>query len=429
MLDTLREMIKEWREDRHFEEESDMSRFVLMALLKEPLTLKELEEKSFLFVSRFGFRTMHEESWDHRDKFDVTAQADELMKKGMIVLTGNKYELTEKGKEIAEKSARMIERGARWIKSNFLNPSAAAKNTVIVDFGLAVMKLLVGSISGSVGLLADGADAAVDTGSASVVWVGLKLKKELIGTMVIIVMMGVMGVGVGYESVTKIVDVVYGAVEPMSRPYLVIGVETIALLLAVFLCFYQGFVGKKFGSLALISQSIDSKNHIYVAGMVIAGAVFSLFGVYFVDAVIGIYISFKILKDGIELSREVISSVKGEKIDFSKYEVLFEKHWRLNTHDSFRFWVLYSLKDRSLKRSELITALERTFTQTYVPILTEFEFTFAEEFNFKEEFDSLVQPLLDQNMVAKNGDIFRMTKTGRQYVDTTLRSMRYHQIA
>lgn len=428
-MDSLRSMIKEWKEDPHLREHSDISRFVLIALVKEgPLTLKELEEKSFLFISRFGLRYVHNKSWDHKEAFDVTKEVGELMKKDMIVLTGDTYELTEKGRNVAEKSAQMIERGAQWVKTNFLNPGAAARNTVVFDFFLAVMKLFVGFISGSVGLLADGADAAVDTVSALVVWVGIRMKKELVGTLVIISMMGITGVSIGYESVVKIIHVLYSDVEPMSRPYLVIGVEGIALVVAVFLCFYQGFIGKRFGSLALLSQSIDSKNHIYVAAAVIAGAGFSVFGIYFVDAIIGVYISFKILKDGFELSREVISSVKGEKIDFSKYEVLFEKRWRMSSHYSFQFWVLYLIREGSMGRDEIIAALERTFRRTYIPILSEFDFA-AAGVDFEEKFDELVQPLLDQDMLENRNDLFVITRTGRQYVHSTLRGMRYHQIA
>jgi len=423
MLDNLREMIKEWKESPHLREHSDSGRFVLIALLKEgPLTLKELEEKSFIFISQFGLpRKTQKESRIHKE-FDITVEIKNLLEKEMIILKENKYELTETGKKIAAESARLIERGAQWVKKNILNPSATARNTVIADFFLAFLKLLTGFVSGSCGLVADGADAAVDTGSASIVWVGMKVKKELIGTLAIITMMVVTGASIGYESVATVADFIAGTVEPLSRPYLVIGVESIALLVAVFLCLYQGFVGKKYGSLALISQSIDSKNHIYVAVIVIAGAVFSILGIYFVDALIGIYISFKILKDGFELLKEVISSVKGEETDFSKYKLLFEKYWRISTQDSFRIWILYSLKEKSMKKHELITGLEKTFKRTYIPILSEFEFTAAEGFDFTKKFDSLVQPLLDENMAAKKDGTFVITRTGRQYVNTTLKS-------
>ena len=430
MLESLREIIKKWKENPHLREHSEMDRFLLMALVKEgPLTLKELEEKSFLFISRFGFHNVRNESWDHRDAFDVTKELDKLIEKNMAVLTGDTYELTEEGRELAEESAEMIEKGAQWVKIQFLNPDAAARNTVIFDFFLAVVKLTAGFISGSVGLLADGADAAVDTGSASVVWIGIKMKKELIGTIVIIFMMGVTGVTVGYESAVKILDVFQGSVEPISRPYLVISVEGVALLVAVFLCFYQGFIGKKYGSLALLSQSIDSKNHIYVAAVVICGAVFSMFGIYFLDAIVGFYISFKILKDGLGLSKEVISSVKGEEIDFSKFEIFFEKRWRMGIDDSLRFWMLYLVREGTTEKDSIIAALERMFMQTYIPIISEFEFTAMDEVDLRERFDELVQPLLDQGMLEITDNRFTITRSGRQHVSSTLQQMRYHQIA
>lgn len=196
---------------------------------------------------------------------------------------------------------------------------------------------------------------------------------------------------------------------------------------AAFLCFYQGFIGKKYGSLALLSQSIDSKNHIYVAVSVIGGAVFSLIGVPFVDAAIGVYISFKVLKDGFDLAREVISSVKGEEIDFSKYELFFEKRWKMGIHESFRFWLLYLLKGGIQSRDDLIKTLEQRF-RTYIPLVGEFEFCAADGFDFRERFDELVQPLVDQDMVTKSGDTFFITRAGTSYVGSTLKSMRYHQI-
>lgn len=364
MLDDLREKIKKWKKRPYIDRHSDTSRFLLMVLIKEgPLTLKELEKRLFLFISQFGLEHGQKRYQNHREAFDVTAEIEQLVRKGMVVLTRDAYELTEKGREIAVESTESIERGAQWVRKNLLSPDATARNTVIADFFLALLKLAAGFISGSVGLLADGADAAVDTVSASIVWIGIKMKREQVGTIVIIAMMGVTGVSVGYESVTKIADAILATLEPMSRPYLVIGVEGVALIAGVILCFYQGFVGKRYGSLALISQSIDSKNHIYVATAVIAGAFFSIFGIHYVDAIIGIYISFEILKDGIGLSREVISLTKGEKTDFSKYELFFEKRWRRGSQDSFRFWILYSLREKSLERDELIRVLEGTLSR------------------------------------------------------------------
>ncbi|MFW6117088.1 MAG: hypothetical protein ACOC6G_00710 [Thermoproteota archaeon] len=96
-----------------------------------------------------------------------------------------------------------MERTAEWMESQLLSPTAAARNTVVADFFLAVMKVLTGVFTGSVGLMADGADAAIDTFSASVVWMGIKFEREFLGSLVIISMMFLTAISVGYESITK----------------------------------------------------------------------------------------------------------------------------------------------------------------------------------------------------------------------------------
>ncbi|MGD2250717.1 MAG: cation transporter [Candidatus Methanofastidiosia archaeon] len=430
MLDNLRELIKEWKEEPHFEE-SDRGRFVLMILLKEgPLTLQDLEEKSFIFISQFGFKHDHVHRKPKEEEFiNIKEELDNLVAKDMVAYndTNNKYSLTDTGTVVAQESVTLIERGAHWVKKNVLTPGAAARNTMIADCVLAVIKLGAGLLSGSVGLLADGADAAVDTFSASAVWVGMKCNKELLGTVVIVIMMMVTGVSIGYESVTKMYAVYQGTVTPMGYPYIVILVEGIALVAAVFLCFYQGFIGREYGSLALLSQSIDSKNHIYVAGAVIAGAVSSIFGIYFVDAVIGVYVSFKILYDGHHLIKEVISSAQGEETDFSKYGVLFEKYWLKDVLNSYRTWVLYRLKERDMNTSQLIDMLEKTFKHTYVPILSEFGIGAATHLDFEESFDELMQPLLDEQLVDRD-DGYSITEKGREHIQSILKGMRYHHL-
>jgi len=430
-----------------------------MALLKEgSLSLKELEERTFAFVyhfhgfgyglheevekkvfsflSRFGYQPKEDYSarmkkWreKHEQQINVQLECESLIEQGMLNLNEeNRYELTEKGREEAEKSAKEMEKAAISIRDQLLSPTAAARNTVIADFFLAVTKLLAGFFSASVGLIADGADAAIDTVSASVVWAGIKFKKEFLGTLIIISMMFITAISVGYESVTKIIDAITATIPPISMPYLVVAVEGIALVAAAILHFYQRYVGKSNGSLALISQSIDSKNHIYVAAAVIIGAIFSIFGIHFVDALIGAFVATRILIDGFELSKEALSSIKGEKTDFSKYEIPFERHWHLSKLETFRTWILYSIKEDDLNtKEELINSLERTFKPKYIPILSEFRFALGKRFDFEKEFDNLIKPLLEEKFIIKKGKNFILTEDGKSRVGRIFKSIRYRQ--
>ena len=431
--------------DRRKKMHGDIDKFILMSLLKEgALNLKTLEEKLNLTVNQFmllGYSIVPAKFWTdekHRrkerkkrkkDEVDVERECNDLIEKKKISLNQDeKYTLTETGREEAEKITGEIEKSVRRLEKSIMSPSAAAKNTVIVDLFLAIMKLVAGFLSGSVGLIADGADAAIDTVSATVVWIGIKFKKEFLGTLIIVTMMFVTAVSVGYESINKLIKLLIGGMSPLSMPYLVILVEAVALLFAVLLFFYQRFIGKKYGSLALISQSIDSKNHIYVAASVITGAIFSIFGIHFVDALIGAYIAVRIFLDGFELSKEIFSSMRGEETDFNKYEMPLEKHWYFSKTESFRIWILYSMKKYGLtSKEEIINSLKETYQQEYIPLLSEFKFRFGEGIDFAEKFSELTAPLLENKWVIREDDKLILTQTGRDHVDKIFKRMRFHQ--
>ena len=176
----------------------------------------------------------------------------------------------------------------------------------------------------------------------------------------------------------------------------------------------------------LISQSVDSKNHIYVALGVITGAVFSIFGIYFVDALVGGFVAARILVDGVKLSKETIASLKGEEVDLKKYELPLEKHWEMSKLETFRTWILYSVKELKLNtRDELVHELERTFKPKYVPILTEFKFSLGKGFDFEKSFDTLVNPLVENGLLVKRNEDFVITEEGEKRITELTRMRRY----
>ena len=352
-----------------------------------------------------------------------------LIEDGLIRLgEDGRYELTESGKMEAEKVAREMAGKVTLLEKQVLSSTAAARNTVITNACLAVMKLLTGLLSGSAGLIADGADAAIDTISASVVWVGEKIRKEALGMLVIIFMMFITAISIGYESIMRIVGIMTASVSPISSPYLVILVEGAALLIACFLYLYQRYVGVRNGSLVLISQSIDSRNHIYIAVAVIVGAAFSTFNINFVDALVGAFISIRIFRDGVELSREVATFIKGEAVDLSRYEIPFQKHWKLSKLETFRIWILYSIENRLNTKEALIESLERVFRRRYFPTLSESRYAIGEEINFEEEFNNLIKPLLENRLVDEEDGKFILTETGKRRISGIFRSLRYREI-
>ena len=394
------------------------ARLVLVSLLREgPLAPREIDERTFAFASNIEglgdvlAQELHFRSSGERrarklgKKYDAAAACERLVGLGMIKLNeGGKFELTKEGEETARVSDERME--------SFLSPRAAARNTTVADFLLAVMKLVVGLLSGSVGLLGDGADATVDTASAFVVWVGVRTKREALGTFVVAAMMLTTACTIGYDSATKLVGAAEGRVLPISDPYLVIAVEVVGFVSAVFLHLYQRGAGRKNGSLTLISQSVDSRNHIFVSSAVIIGAAFSIMGVLFVDAAIGAFIAVRFAWDGVGLSREAFSSMRGEELDLTKYRFPLEDSWRRGRPEVYREWILYSIDEEKLrKKEEIVGSLERTFQSRYFPIMTVSN-SGGSPFDFKLEFREAYPAASRERVAGRGGRRLRAHRKG-----------------
>ncbi len=423
--------------------------FILIALLKEgPQGIAELERRlrelqaHFVLPARsfgdwvadgFARKRRPKTPWKTRPEDgadalpDVSKECEDLLAQGLITKDADgKYSLTSPGRAEAEAFEKELTHAADVVQRRFLSPEGAARNTVIVDLVLAIVKLLAGLLSQSVALLADGADAAIDTASACVVWAGLRFRKELLGTFMIVSMMFLTAAGIGWESAGKIIAAATDATTPIVRPYLVIAVESFAMVAAAILFLYQRFVGRRHGSLSLISQSIDSKNHIYVAAAVIGGSVSSMLGVYLVDPIVGGIVAAKMLIDGIGLLREAIGSIRGEEMDLSKYRLPLEEQWERGKIQTFQTWVLFTMTEDGLSsRGEIIRSLEETFVRAYVPVLSEFDYRLGRDVDFDREFDGLVEPLVESGLIDRENGTLHITEKGSRVTRNLTRNLRY----
>ncbi|MDR0372205.1 MAG: cation transporter [Nitrososphaerota archaeon] len=399
----------------------DLADFILLILYKDgSQTIEQLREKTALQTITFD-RHIQKRRIRRRIRsgkpLSVDGACKDLVCRDWITLDAEaKYTLTDMGQVEAEQITKTIERGAHRLESQFLNPSAAARNTTVSYVAVAVLKLAAGLFSGSVGLIADGADTTVDTVASAIVWAGIKFKKEVIGTLTIIGLMFLTVIILFYNSFSSILDNLAGSFLPMTMPYVVIVVELIAMLSMFVNSFYQRFVGKRSQSLALISQSIDSTNGIYSAAAVIVGAVFSIFGIFWVDAVVGAFIATRISIDGIGLIREAARTMRGVAPEFSKFKLPFEEQVTQRRTDNFRHWIMYAIhNDKLSTKRELVASLEKTFRPNYVPTVFT-EFTAGREVNFEANFSELIAPLIKAGYLTGGADCYMLTDSGKSYI-------------
>lgn len=428
-------------------------KFLMMALLKEgSLSIKDLREKSILFISLiwyqqlpgkgqsiieklffsfFELRSKLEDTRSSKAISSTEAEMDKLINKGWVKFDPrNKYELTGSGISEAKKLKETVMKEASWIERD-LNPSSTAINTTYLDFFLAWLKLSAGFISGSVGLIADGTDATMDTVSAFLVWLGIKHHRENLSTILVIFGLFIASLTVGLDSISHILRALNGTLEPLTHPYLVISVEGIAMLAAFFLFYYQRYVGKFARSLTLISQSVDSKNHIFIGFSVITGAIFALYGIYYVDAIIGLFIAAGIFIDALSLLQEVITTQKGINEDYSQYKLPLQVCWEENNFMAFRNWILYVLWAENINdRLGIVKSLQRVFNpENYIPVLSELKATCSETYDFEGRFEILIKPLKEYGLIIKeNANYYSITENGVEHMHNFINHFKYYDV-
>jgi len=407
----------------------DLSEFILIILQKDgPQTLEQLQEKTAFLTSEFDSHRQEMRRARGKDMKGVYATCEDMVDKNWIKLAQNvKYELTPQGEVKAQETIEAIEQGAKRVETQFLSPSATARNTTVGYVVIAALKMVAGLLSGSVGLIADGADTAVDTAASAIVWAGIRFKKETIGTITTIVLMFITATLLFFDSARSVIKNITGTFTPMTMPIVVIAVELIAVFSMFMISFYQRYVGKRSQSLALISQSIDSKNSIYASAAVIIGAVFSIFGIHWVDAIVGAFIAVRICLDGVSLTREIAKTMKGQQPELTKFKVPFEERIRQHREDNFRNWIMYSIHNGKLRTKEEITAsLEITFHPSYIPpVFT--EVIGGRNMNFQEKLADIVRPLLDEGYLVEIENCYELTNKGKNHIKETIEVMRYKQ--
>jgi Co/Zn/Cd efflux system component len=282
---------------------SGIFRAVLLELLQRPM-------------SRHDMRDALNRMRGHRDRRIREAQLklentlDKAVELNVLEQREGLYHLTPGGREIAEHMERVIPAFMAWAYA----PQTASLLSLWVHVVLSMVKLGVGFLSRSAGLIADGLDNTADTLSSFLVWLGIKHDREKLASVFILVTMVLSVGGVAMATVEKITHP-----GPIREGILAFVVSGLCGLLMLGLSAYQYLVGRKTSSLPIMCQAVDSRNHFYMSLLVCGGILLSfladLWGalwLYYGDAVASAVIGLLILRGVAELVQEMFRKGKGE---------------------------------------------------------------------------------------------------------------------
>lgn len=186
---------------------------------------------------------------------------------------------------------------------------------------LFALKLLVGTISGSVSITADAMNNLSDATSAIVTLVGFKLAEkpadddhpygharyEYLSGLAVAAMIIVIGFELAKTSVEKIFQP--AAVE-FTLPVAVVLLGSI--LIKLWLSLFNSSLGKYIDSSALLATAADSRNDVLATAAVLAAALVEWLTNWRIDGFMGLGVALFILYSGAMLAKETISPLLGE---------------------------------------------------------------------------------------------------------------------
>jgi hypothetical protein len=364
-------------------------------LLDRPLTIQEMVQKSEFFTAHG--RSPAKDS----GTLEFEAAAKSLVSRGLVEEADGRYRLTDLGR------ARAL-RAKAWmgmIGGSISSGAAAAKLSMAVTAFLSVLKLTAGVLASSVGLISDGLDNLMDVVSSGAVYVGIKRKRELYATVFIICLMFIVAADILYGSVTRLIHP--QAVQAGLFPILAAAVSG---LVSYLLYNYQRFVGRRSGNMSLVSESVDSLNHVVIAAAVLVGMFAAMLGTSIVDALVGLFVAAFILRGSVTLTMDLLRA-RGGEMDMAHYGSSWEKALNEGRRKRTRTWVLFAL-DGPKDFEELAVEYERAFSASVIPVLHETGLDFLEGFDFRSEGKSLCDEMVAGGLLRVDGGAYVRTEAG-----------------
>ncbi len=213
----------------------------------------------------------------------------------------------------------------------------------LILFGV---KFLLGTLSASVAITADAVNNLSDASSGLISLFGFKMasrpadeehpyghaRYEYLAGLTVSVMILVIGVELLKGSVHKVLHP-----EPVEFGFVSVLVLVAAILVKLWLAFFNRNLGKKIHSQTLLTTAADSRNDVISTSVVLLAAVLSHMTEVELDGYMGVLVALFILYSGVGLIRETLDPLLGKAPDAGEVEAIQQKIMEypgvLGTHD------------------------------------------------------------------------------------------------
>lgn len=197
---------------------------------------------------------------------------------------------------------------------------------IVTNVLLAAFKAAVGLLSNSIAIVLDAVNNISDAASSIITIVGTKLaakapdrkhpygygRIEYLTTIVIAVIVLWAGITSLQESVNRIVDPQLADYDTMT-----LVIVAVAVVVKILLGRYTKGVGERVNSGSLVASGTDAMMDSIISASTLVAAFIYIFTGVALEAWLGVIISAFIIKAGIDMLREVISRIVGQRADAS----------------------------------------------------------------------------------------------------------------
>lgn len=195
---------------------------------------------------------------------------------------------------------------------------------VLGNLFLLIIKLIVGFMSKSQAMISDAANSAGDIFASFMSSIGSKIasspkddthnfghgKAEYIFSLFISLSMIVVAAKLCFDSAIAFVNP-----SSVDYPVWLIVVCVVTISVKLFLYFYTKLLGKRTDSILIISLQKDHRNDTLVTTCTLLSVILNVFGIYWVDGLVGIGISIVIAISGIRIFIESYNILMDKSID------------------------------------------------------------------------------------------------------------------
>ncbi len=382
---------------------------ILILLNTRPHSYEEIYDLDNRIAMLFGAPQFFREKPDTKHLWINQQGIQLLLADGSIEKRENLYYITEKASPKADKRARGMVKFFTFI-STLTQPRISPLLSLIVHLILGSLKLFGFILTGSVGLLGDGIDSAIDGLSSIIVTIAMRIKRETEATYLLIILMAISGFGILFSSVIRLINPT-----PINEGNFGILVAIASMIVCFLLYLYQKYSGYINRSLTILTQSEDSKNHVLNASLVLLAIGASYFGIYLIDGIVGCFIGFLILRGAYEIFSDLRSYSQGEEIDFGKYKLGLWKSFNRFQYRMLEKWVLFQIYQKNNTYEVIIDS----FALDFQPIIikeslgTPFVLKYG---HTKEDIQNALVQLEHNKLITQEIGFYSITDQGTEQI-------------